>query len=140
MVSDISPIIRIGESAGLIFRQLGFCGRLVGNWPRAALMAACTSRAEASILRLRSNCMVMLQLPSELDDVISFRPAMRPNWRSKGVATEDAIVSGLAPGSAAVTISVGNSTSGRGATGRKKYAIPPARPKAMVSRVVATGR
>ena len=25
-------------------------------------------------------------------------PAMRPNWRSSGVATEDAMVSGLAPG------------------------------------------
>src|SRR5580704_17859216 len=100
MVSEVSPIIRIGESAGLIFRQFGFCGRLVGNWPRAALMAACTSRAEASILRLRSNCMVMLQLPSELDDVISFRPAMRPNWRSKGVTTKDAKAWGPGPGSA----------------------------------------
>src|ERR1700722_14942475 len=117
MVSDVRPIIKMGESAGLIFRQLGFCGRLVGNCPRAALMAACTSRADASILRLRSNCMVMEQLPRELDDVISFRPAMRPNWRSRGVATEDAMVPGLAPGNVAVTIRVGNSTSGGGATG-----------------------
>jgi len=60
----------------------------------------------------------MRQLPSELDEVISFRPAMRPNWRSNGVATADAIVSGLAPGKAAETIMVGNSTSGKGATGR----------------------
>src|SRR5580698_7276581 len=120
MVAEVSPIIRIGESAGLIFRQLGFCGKLVGNWPRAALMAACTSRAEASILRLKSNCMVIEQLPSELDDVISFRPAIRPNCLSNGVATEDAIVSGLAPGSAAETIRVGNSTSGSGATGSAK--------------------
>src|SRR5277367_765350 len=120
MVSEVRPIIRIGESAGLIFLQFGFCGRLLGSWPRAALMAACTSRAEASMLRLRSNCMVMEQLPSELDDVISFNPAMRPNWRSRGVATEDAMVSGLAPGSAAETMRVGNSTSGSGATGRAK--------------------
>src|SRR5271166_274451 len=112
MVSEVSPIIRIGESAGLIFLQLGFCGRLDGNWPRAALIAACTSRAEASMFRLKSNCMVMRQLPSELDDVISFKPAMRPNWRSRGVATADAIVSGLAPGNAAETMMVGNSTSG----------------------------
>src|SRR5579863_6883482 len=118
MVSDVSPIIRIGVSEGLIFRQLGFCGRLLGNCPRAALIAACTSRADASILRLRSNCIVMEQLPSELDEVISFSPAMRPNCRSSGVATDDAIVSGLAPGNTAVTIRVGNSTSGRGATGR----------------------
>src|SRR5580698_6454487 len=109
MVAEVSPIIRIGESAGLIFRQLGFCGKLVGNWPRAALIAACTSRAEASMLRLRSNCMVIEQLPSELDEVISLRPAIRPNWRSSGVATEDAMVSGLAPGNAAETMMVGNS-------------------------------
>ena len=29
-----------------------------GNWPRAALMAACTSRAAASMSRFRSNCSV----------------------------------------------------------------------------------
>ncbi len=36
--------------------------------------------------------------PSVLDDVISVTPAMRPKRRSSGVATADAIVSGLAPG------------------------------------------
>ena len=61
-------------------------------------MAACTSRAAASMLRLRSNCRVTPALPSELDDVISVTEAMRPNWRSRGVATEEAMVSGLAPG------------------------------------------
>src|ERR1700689_3640944 len=125
MVSDVSPIIRIGESAGLIFRQLGFCGRLVGSWPRAALIAACTSRADASMLRLKSNCMVMRQLPSELDEVISFRPAMRPNWRSRGVATADAIVSGLAPGRLAFTLIVGKSTSGNGETRTTLYPTTP---------------
>ena len=39
--------------------------------------------------------------PSWLDEVIWLMPAMRPNCRSSGVATADAIVSGLAPGSAA---------------------------------------
>ena len=33
-----------------------------------------------------------------LDEVISVTPAMRPNCRSSGVATDEAIVSGLAPG------------------------------------------
>ena len=47
-------------------------------------------------------------------------PAMRPNWRSSGVATADAIVSGLAPGRPAETEIVGNSTCGSGATGRKQ--------------------
>ena len=40
----------------------------------------------------------MLVEPSVIDEVISFTPAMRPNWRSSGVATDDAMVSGLAPG------------------------------------------
>src|SRR5271155_236079 len=140
MVSEVIPIIRIGESAGLIFLQLGVCGRLVGNWPRAALIAACTSRAEASMLRLKSNCMVMRQLPSELDDVISFSPAMRPNCRSRGVATADAIVSGLAPGKLAPTPIVGKSTCGSGATGSNPNATTPERKMAMVISVVATGR
>ena len=40
-------------------------------------------------------------------------PAIRPNWRSSGVATAEAIVSGLAPGRPAETLMVGNSTSGQ---------------------------
>src|SRR3984957_991246 len=120
MVFEVRATIRIGESAGLILRQLGGCGKVGGNWPRAALMAACTSREEASMLRLKSNCIVMLQLPSELLDVISFRPAMRPNWRSNGVATEEAIVSELARGNCAEPGKGRISTSGRGVTGRRK--------------------
>ena len=42
---------------------------------------------------------------------------MRPKRRSSGVATAEAMVSGLAPGSAADTEMVGKSTRGRGATG-----------------------
>ena len=93
-------------------------GKLAGNWPRAALMAACTSRAAASMFRPRSNCKVMDVVPRKLVDVISVSPAMRPNWRSRGVATEDAMVSGLAPGRAALTPMVGNSTCGMGEVGR----------------------
>ena len=59
----------------------------------------------------------MLLDPSELDDVISVTAAIRPNWRSRGVATEEAMVSGLAPGKPALTEMVGNSTSGSGDTG-----------------------
>src|SRR5215831_9354296 len=43
-----------------------------------------------------------------------------PRWRSSGVATVAAIVSGLAPGIYADTVMVGYSTCGRGATGRRK--------------------
>jgi hypothetical protein len=47
-------------------------------------------------------------------------PAMRPNCRSSGVATDEAIVSGLAPGSRPCTWIVGKSTCGKGETGKKK--------------------
>ena len=50
----------------------------------------------------------MLVVPSELVEVISVMPASRPNRRSRGVATGEAIVSGLAPGSAALTGWSGN--------------------------------
>jgi hypothetical protein len=90
-----------------------------GSWPRAALIAACTSRAAASICRSRSNCSVMFVEPCVDDEVISVTPAMRPNWRSSGVATDEAMVSGDAPGSPALTLIVGNSTCGSGDTGRR---------------------
>jgi hypothetical protein len=90
--------------------------------------------------RLRSNCKVMLVEPRELDEVISLTPAMRPNWRSSGVATAEAMVSGLAPGRLAETCRVGNSTCGSGETGSSRKARPPARATATVSRVVAIGR
>ncbi len=40
----------------------------------------------------------MSELPSELVEVIWFRPGTWPNWRSSGAVTEEAITSGLAPG------------------------------------------
>ena len=45
-------------------------------------------------------------------------PAMVENCFSKGVATEEAMVSGLAPGREALTWIVGKSTFGRSLTGR----------------------
>src|SRR5512143_2345209 len=130
----------IGASAGLTFRYQGFLGRLGGSCPRAALMAACTSRAAASMLRFRSNWIVMFVDPSEEVEVISVIPAIRPNCRSSGVATEDAIVSGEAPGSEEETLIVGKSIWGRGDTGSSLYAIAPARAIATVRSVVAIGR
>ena len=79
----------------------------VGNSERAALMAACTSRAALSTSRLRSNCRVMLVLPRMEREVISLTPAMEPSARSSGVATVAATVSGLAPGRLALTEMVG---------------------------------
>src|ERR1700731_735735 len=57
-----------------------------------------------------------------------------------GVATDEAIVSGPAPGSCAVTSSVGKSTLGRSLTGRKRYATRPNSTMAAMSRLVAMGR
>jgi hypothetical protein len=65
---------------------------------------------------------------------------MRPNCRSSGVATADAIVSGLAPGKPADTEITGNSTWGSGATGRNLKANAPESSSAAASRDVPTGR
>jgi hypothetical protein len=132
--------MRIGASAGFTLRYVGLDGRLAGRLVRAALIAACTSRAAPSMLRSRSNCRVMPAEPSELVEVISVTLAMRPNCRSSGAATDEAMVSGLAPGSDADTEMVGKSICGKGDTGRKRNATAPASAIATVSRVVATGR
>src|SRR5271157_2339182 len=103
-------------------------------------MAAWTSRAAPSMLRLKSNFMVMLVVPRLLDEVISVMPAILPNWRSRGVATEEAMISGLAPGKPAPTEIVGKSTWGSGDTGNTRKATAPERAMAAVRSVVATGR
>src|SRR5580658_7540895 len=134
------PRIMMGASEGFTFRYVGLVGRPAGRLALAALIAACTSRAAASMLRLKSNCIVTEVDPRLLEEVICVMLAIRPNWRSSGVATEEAIVSGLAPGRLAPTEIVGKSTCGRGATGRKRKATAPERKIATVMRVVATGR
>src|SRR3979411_396218 len=90
--------------------------------------------------RLRSNWRVMLVEPRPLEEVICVTPAMRLNWRSRGVATAEAMVSGLAPGRLAPTPMVGKSTCGSGGTGRKRNETAPERKMAMVINDVATGR
>ena len=139
-VSEVMDRMITGASAGLALRYEGLLGSPVGRRLRAALMAACTSRAAPSMLRLKSNCKVMRVEPSELEEVISVTPTMRPRERSSGVATVAAMVSGLAPGRLAKTEMVGKSTCGRGETGRRRNASIPASAMPSVSRVVATGR
>ena len=39
-----------------------------------------------------------MELPSELEEVIWFRPGSWPNWRSRGAVMAVAMTSGLAPG------------------------------------------
>ncbi len=91
-----------------------------GSWPWATEMADCTSCAAASRSRLRLNWSVMLVLPSTLVEVMESMPAMVENCFSRGRATAEAMVSGLAPGSDALTEIVGKSTLGRSFTGRSR--------------------
>ena len=82
----------------------------------------------------------MRVIPTELSELIPTTFAMMPRWRSSGVATVAAIVAGLAPGIFPLTVMVGYSTCGRGATGNFRKAKNPASTTAIVNSVVATGR
>src|SRR2546427_11741147 len=102
-----------GWSAGLTFWYTGGVGIWGGSSGAALAMADCTSWAAASIERSSENWMVICVRPWALDDVIESMPAIVVNCFSSGVATAEAIVSGLAPGKAACTWIVGKSTLGR---------------------------
>ncbi len=88
-----------------------------GRLRRASAIAVCTSCAAASMLRSSVNCNVICDVPLALAEVICSSPAIAENSFSSGVATAEAMVSGLAPGSPAVTWMVGKSTLGNCATG-----------------------
>ena len=130
----------IGAAAGLALRYVGLLRSAAGKSERLALIAPCTSRAAESILRFKSNCKLMRVWPLLLDEVISLTPEITPKRRSSGVATLDAMVSGLAPGMAALTVMTGKSTWGSGETGRFRKAPMPDKAMPMVSNTVATGR
>src|ERR1700677_1982990 len=98
---------RIGLSAGVTFWKLGGAGSCGGSLRSVAEMFDWTSSAAPSMLRSRSNCMTMLVVPSADDEVIIVIPGMVANARSRRPATEEAIVSGLAPGSCDDTEMVG---------------------------------
>ena len=72
------------------------------------------------MLRLKSNCSVMLVLPCVFVEFIDVRPEIVENCFSSGSATADAIVSGLAPGSEALTEIVGKSIAGKSLTGSRR--------------------
>src|SRR5471032_2486696 len=139
-LSEVRLMIKIGESAGLTLRYVGLPDRSLGRLLRAALIAACTSRAAPSMSRSRSNCKIIRAEPRLLDEVICVTPAICPNWRSRGVATELATVVGSAPGNEALTLMVGKSTSGSGATGNRLKANTPNNASPAASNVVAIGR
>ena len=139
-VSEVSARITIGASAGLTFQNVGLLRRVVGKSARAALIAACTSRAAPLMSRPRPNCSTIRTDSTELMEVISVTSAILPRWRSSGAATMEATVSGLAPGNIAWTEIVGKSTCGSGETGSLKNAKIPPSAMPIISNVVATGR
>ncbi len=93
---------------------------VAGRSTRAALIAACTSRAAPSMFRSSPNCRTIWVWLVLERDVISVTSAMRPRCFSSGVATLVAMVLGLPPGRLALTVTVGKSTWGRGETGSWK--------------------
>src|SRR3970040_288375 len=94
-----------------------------GRSGAAAASAAWMSWAAASMLRSRVNTTVIWVRPRALTDVIWAMPAIVENCRSSGVATAEAMVSGLAPGRLAPTWMTGESTLGRWLTGRWRDAL-----------------
>ena len=100
---DRSASSTTGWSPGLTFWYDGGVGICGGSCRWVLAIIACTSWAAASMLRLKSNCSVMFVLPSVLVELSEFRPAMLENCFSSGSATDEATVSGLAPGRLAET-------------------------------------
>src|SRR3989304_4802004 len=118
---------RVGGSAGLTLRKEGGLGMSEGSCREAWVMAACTSWAAASMSRSSVNWSVICVRPRVFDEVIESMPAMVENCRSRGVATDEAMVSGLAPGRLAETWMVGKSALGRSLTGKAGEATTPNR-------------
>src|SRR5260221_11446949 len=92
------------------------------------------------MFRFRSNWRTMLVKPPVLVELIELRPEIDENAFSSGSATVDATVSGLAPGRAADTWTVGKSTVGRSLNGRSRYAIAPKTMMPSITNVVVIGR
>jgi hypothetical protein len=105
--SEVSARKNTGKSAGFTLRNDGGVGIAGGSRRAVAAIAEFTSCAAASMSRPRLNWIVMEVEPWPLIEVIESMPAMVENCFSSTVATAEAIVSGAAPGSSAVTWIVG---------------------------------
>jgi hypothetical protein len=114
---EVSARNRIGWSAGFTLRNDGGAVMSSGKARCALEIADCTSSAAPSMSRLRSNCRTIDVLPSDDVDDIDVTSAMVEKRFSNTEATDEAIVSGLAPGTCADTLMVGKSTRGTAATG-----------------------
>ena len=113
---------------------------VAGSWRTAEAIAEFTSWAAASMSRPSANCSVMRVVPWLLTELISSMPGMVENCFSSGVATAEAMVSGLAPGSSALTWMVGKSTLGSVDTGSSRYAAMPKMRIPAITSTVVTGR
>ena len=113
---------------------------LGGSCLAAAEIAAWTSSAAPSRFLERLNWSVICVEPCDELEFMLSRPAIVVNCFSRGVATEEAIVSGEAPGSDAATWIVGKSTLGRSLIGRRRYPMTPKSRSPIMTSVVMTGR
>ncbi len=77
---------------------MGGTGKVGGKREEAALIAAWTSCSAASMFRSRVNCTVICEFAKLETDAICVNDGICPSWRSRGVVTDEAIVSALAPG------------------------------------------
>src|SRR5512142_545073 len=130
----------IENSAGFTLRCVGGEGIDDGSERAAAAIADCTSCAAASMLRSSANWIVIDVAPDVDCDVIESTPAIVENCFSSGVATAEAIVSGLAPGRLADTWIVGKSTFGSALTGSSRYETMPKIRRPAIRSAVITGR
>jgi hypothetical protein len=92
-------IVALARRLAVIMHRIWVDGMFGGSCAEAALIAESVSLTAPSSARLRSNCKVTWVNPSARADVICSRPGICPNCVSSGVATEDAMVCGSAPGS-----------------------------------------
>lgn len=97
-VAELSARIRMGSSAGFCFRKEGGFGMSAGSRRCTPDSADWTSWAAASRSRSRLKVTVIRVLPRVLVEVIDSMPGTVARPCSIGVATAEAIVSGLAPG------------------------------------------
>src|SRR3569623_1011669 len=134
IVSDRIDTNSTGKSPGLTLRKDGGVVISAGNLRCAVVSAVCTSSAAPSILRSRTNWMVIEVLPDDDDEVIDEMPAMVESWRSIGEATVAAMVSGEAPGCVAVLRMGGKSTACSAATASSRY---PKTPSTMTEAIIS---
>src|SRR6266508_4168536 len=92
------------------------------------------------MFRFKLNCSVIWVRPKVLVELKESSPAMVEKFFSRGVETDDAMVSALAPGKLALSVMVGKSTVGRSLTGRDLYPRMPKMRIPSITSVVVTGR